>query len=86
MNMSYYDPQPFHDNPETYFDEPYDDIEKGRNWKHELDEVDLKELRDRFGDELETVVRDMLAGNNERFKDHDNFYGKIKETDGSEDK
>lgn len=40
----------------------------------------------RFGDEVETVVRDMLTGNNERFKDHDNFYGKIRETDGSEDK
>jgi len=81
---------PSHDSPETYFYEPSDDedddIEEGKNWKHELDEVDLKELRDRFGDEFEAVVRDMLTGDNKRFKDHDNFYDKIKETDGSEDK
>lgn len=67
------------------------DDEDDEEVKGSLDEVDLKELRDRYGDEVEKVVRDMLSGKNERFKDHDGFFeglekGKLKETDGSEDK
>ena len=73
------------DNPETFLYEDDDEAEipeeDAPKWEHTLDNVDLREIRDRFGQFAEDVVRDMLTGKNERWTESSKFH-----TDGSEGK
>jgi hypothetical protein len=73
------------DNPETFLYKDDDEAEipeeDAPKWEHTLDDVDLREIRDRFGQFAEDVVRDMLTGKNERWTENSKFH-----TDGSEGK
>ena len=43
-------------------------IEYLKEEPHQLTEVDLTELRHRFGNDVECVVRDMISGKEERWQ------------------